>query len=74
MRRILFGAFLVGLGAVLVRALGPRLREGCIRRCEETFERMPADFPPKRMLLGIEEIREQTGRILRILEERGAGP
>jgi hypothetical protein len=34
------------------------------------FDRMPADFPPKRMLRGIEEIQEQNTQILRRLEEQ----
>jgi len=34
------------------------------------FEHMPEDFPPKRMMGGIEEIRANTTRILELLEER----
>jgi hypothetical protein len=33
------------------------------------FERMPEDFPPKRIMRGIDEIHDQTDRILTILEE-----
>ena len=37
--------------------------------CEGMFEQMPEDFPPKRMMGGIEEIRGNTTRILKLLEE-----
>lgn len=34
------------------------------------FEHMPDDFPPKRMVRGIDEIREQNTRILQQLEKQ----
>ena len=74
MRRALVGAVLAATGVLVARKLGPRLRERCEAECGRMFERMPDDFPPKRMMRGIEEIREQTARILRLLEERETGP
>jgi hypothetical protein len=38
-------------------------------KCHDMFDRMPEDFPTKRMMRGIEEIREQNARILLHLEE-----
>ena len=39
-------------------------------RCEAMFEQMPDDFPPKRMMRGIEEMRVNTARIAELLEAR----
>ena len=42
--------------------------------CERMFEQMPDDFPPKRMLRGIEETRSNTARLLELSEAgKGAG-
>jgi hypothetical protein len=37
--------------------------------CERMFEQVPENFPPKRMLRGIEEIRANTARRLELLED-----
>ena len=72
MRRILAGATLAGFGVVIARALGPKLKlhERLTARCEAMFEQMPDDFPPKRMMRGIDEIRANTARTLEFLEGR----
>lgn len=69
MRRIAIGAALTGAGLV-ARALAPKLHARLLARCERMFEQMPDDFPPKRMMRGIEEIRTNTARTLELLEER----
>jgi hypothetical protein len=38
--------------------------------CERMFQQMPEDFPPKRMMRGIEEIRANSARTLELLEQR----
>ena len=38
--------------------------------CERIFEKMPDDFPPKRMFLNVMAIREQNERIIELLEEQ----
>ncbi len=38
--------------------------------CARMFEAMPDDFPPKQMHRNLLAIREQTERILALLEER----
>jgi hypothetical protein len=70
MRRIVIGAALVGVGVVVARALGPKLHERALAGCERMFEQMPDDFPPKRMMQGIEEIRANTARTRELLEEQ----
>ena len=70
MRRIAITAALTGVGVLVIRALAPKLHERLLAGCERMFERMPDDFPPKRMMRGIEEIRADTARTLELLEER----
>ncbi len=72
MRRIATAAVLTGVGVLIVRALVPKLRlhERAMAGCERMFQQMPEDFPPKRMMGGIEEIRANTARTLELLEER----
>lgn len=48
---------------------GPALRERAKAKCLAMFEHMPEDFPPKRIMRSLDEIREQNARILSHLEE-----
>ena len=61
MRRILIVGALAGVGFLIVRAIAPKLRDRLMARCEAMFEQMPDDFPPKRMMRGIEEVRVEYG-------------
>jgi len=70
MRRILIVGALAGIGLLIVRAVAPKLRVRLMARCEAMFEQMPDDFPPKRMMRGIEETRVNTERIAELLEAR----
>ena len=70
MRRILIVAALAGVGFLIVRAIAPKLRDRLMASCEALFEEMPDDFPPKRMMRGIEETRVNTARIAELLEAR----
>ena len=70
MRRIVIGAGLIGVGVLILRRLGPKLGERWRAGFGRMFEQMPDDFPPKRMMQSIEQIREKTVRILELLEER----
>lgn len=73
MKKVLIGAaVLVALAAL--RRFGPALEERAMRKCEQMFDRIPADFPPKRMLRSIEQIREQNTHILRRLDEQEHRP
>lgn len=78
MRRIAIGAALAGIGVLVARASAPKLHARLMAACERMFEQMPDSFPPKRMMRGIEEIRENTAQTLVLLEQResagGAGP
>ncbi len=70
MRRIAIAAALIGVGVLVTRAFAPHLHRRIQAGCERMFEQMPDDFPPKRMMRGIEEIRANTARTLELLEER----
>jgi hypothetical protein len=70
MRRIAINAAVIGGLVVAARALAPKLHARMLAACQGMFEQMPEDFPPKRMLVGIEEIRANTARTLEVLEER----
>ena len=70
MRRIVIGTALVGGVVIAARLLAPKLHARMLAACKGLFEQMPEDFPPKRMMGGIEEIRANTARTLELLEER----
>ena len=70
MRRIVIGAAVIGGVVVAARALAPRLHARMLATCKGMFEQMPEDFPPKRMMGGIEEIRANTTRMLELLDQR----
>ena len=70
MKKLLASAVLVAGCVYAVRRFGPSLSEFAMRHCEQMFEQMPDDFPPRRMMRGIDEIREQNTRILHQLERQ----
>ena len=63
-KTLLFAAVIAGLG-VLARLLGPKMRS---IDWEKKFEAMPGNAPPKWMFRNITAIRENTERILQLLE------
>lgn len=69
MKKVIIGAAALVAVLAALRRFGPALGERAMSKCEEMFDRMPEDFPPKRMMRGIEEIREQNSRLLRHFEE-----
>lgn len=70
MKRLAISAAVIGGVVVAARVLAPKLHARMLAACKGMFEHMPEDFPPKRMLGGVEEIRANTTRILELLEER----
>ena len=59
----------LGMRKIAERA-GPALREGCSGMCERMLTTMPESFPPNRMMADLDALKEQTARILEVLEER----
>ena len=70
MRRIAIRAAVVGGVVVAARVLAPKLHARMLATCKGMFEHMPEDFPPKRMMSGIEQTHANTTRILELLDER----
>jgi hypothetical protein len=68
-KKTMIGAAVLVSGLAALRRFGPALSTRAMTKCHAMFDRMPEDFPPKRMMRSIEEIREQNSRILRQLEE-----
>lgn len=66
----MFAAVFVGLG-VLASRLGSKMQN---IDWEKKLEAMPDNAPPKWMFRNITTIRENTDRILRILEAGSPGP
>jgi hypothetical protein len=69
MKKVIITASVLVLAFAALRRFGPALSERAMRKCEEMFARMPEDLPPKRMVRGIEEIREQNTEILGWLQQ-----
>ncbi len=69
-KKLFISAAFVAGGVYAVRRFGPSLGEFAMKHCEQMFVQMPDDFPPKRMMRGIDEIREQNTRILQQLEKQ----
>lgn len=72
MKKLLIGAGVLVIALAALRRFGPAMGQRAVRKCHEMFDRMPEEFPPKRMMRGIYEIRQQNSRILHHLEEEGA--
>lgn len=70
MKKVFFSVAALAGVVVLARGLLPRL-EGI--DWEKRFERMPDNAPPKWMFRNISEIRNNTERILDLLERESRG-
>ena len=68
-KALVFAAVLVGLG-VLARRFGPKVQS---IDWEKKFEAMPDNAPPKWVFRNITAIRENTDRILELLESGRSG-
>jgi hypothetical protein len=68
-KKVMVAAGVLVLALTALRRFGPTLGKRAMTKCEEMFDRMPEDFPPKRMMHAIDEVRDQNLRILRDLEE-----
>ncbi len=48
---------------------GPVMRERCSEMCDRMLANMPESFPPNRMMANLQALKEQTARILEVMEE-----
>jgi hypothetical protein len=74
MRRMIGIAVAVVLVLAVLRRFGSALRDRAMAKCQEMFDRMPEDFPPKRSFHELEEIGEENTSILRRLERQDVRP
>ena len=70
--KLIIGAAAAVTAVAVLRRFGPAVHAWAMGKCQEMFEHMPEEFLPKRMMRGIEELREQNARILRNLDEEPA--
>ena len=68
MRRMAIAGAVIGVGLLVAGRVASRLHARMLEACKGMFEQMPDDFPPKRMLGGIDEIRANSARTLELLE------
>jgi hypothetical protein len=68
MKKAIIGGAVLVAGVAALRRFGPAIRGWAMRECQEMFDRMPEEFPPKRMMRSVEEVREQNERILEVLD------
>ena len=54
----------------MMERAGPVMRVRCSEMCDRMLANMPESFPPNRMMSDLKALREQTDRILEMLEER----
>ncbi len=74
MRRLPIFAVLAAVTFLTVRKIaeraGPAMRERCSKMCDRILANMPESFPPNRMMADLDALKEQTARILEVLEKR----
>jgi hypothetical protein len=65
-KSLVFAALVVGGLVILAKRFGPRMQN---IDWEKRFEQMPDNAPPKWMFRNISAIRENTDRILEVLDQ-----
>lgn len=67
----------LGAAVVIVPTLAskaaPAVRARCSQACERMLAKMPESFPPNRMLADVAALKEQTARLVDLME-RGRDP
>jgi hypothetical protein len=74
MKRFAILAVLAAAVILAVRRMaqldGPAVRSKCSDMCDRMLDQMPDSFPPNRMMADLDDLKEQTARILDILERQ----
>ena len=68
-RQVIVGVGLAGTGVAVALVLRPKALALFSRACERMLDQMPDDFPPKRMMGNVEQLRDSNARILELLEK-----
>jgi len=72
-RLVIFGLLAFGMIALMQKMApkyGPQMRARCAEMCDQMLDNMPESFPPNRMMADLESLKEQTARILDLLEDQ----
>ncbi len=70
-RLIIFAVVAAGMPLAMrkmAEGAGPLMRERCSEMCDRMLANMPESFPPNRMMADLEALKEQTARILNLVE------
>lgn len=67
---VLIAAGVTVLMRKMARMGDPEMREKCSDMCDRMLDQMPDSFPLKRMMADLESVKEQTARILELLEDQ----
>jgi len=74
MRRLGIFAVLAAGVILAVRKMtqmdGSDARARCSEMCDRFLDQMPESFPPNRMLADLDSLKQQTARILEVLESQ----
>ena len=77
MRRLIIWAVLAAGMFLAMRKMAdkaaPAMRAKCSEMCDRMLANMPGSFPPNRIMADLAAVKEQTARILEVLEERQSG-
>ena len=75
-RLVIFGLLAFGMIAVMRKMApeyGPAMRARCVEMCDQMLDNMPESFPPNRMMADLDSLKEETARILDMLEDQSEG-
>ena len=74
MRRFVIVVLLAAPIVLIARKMAPAMRARCANACERMLAKMPESFPPNRMMADLETIKEQTERILDVVDRPADDP
>jgi len=78
MRRFIIALVVAATMVLIVRLMAgktaPAMRARCAETCERMLANMPESFPPNRMMADLESIKEQTARILDVIDRPADDP
>ncbi len=78
MRRFIIALGLVAaitlIARVMAGRMAPAMRARCAEACERMLAKMPESFPPNRMMADLEVLKEQTARIVDLVDPEQERP
>ena len=68
MRRFIIGMVVVAAMGLVVQQMAPAMRSRFAAACERMLAKMPESFPPNRMMADLEALKEQTARLIDLVD------